>query len=58
MSDDVKFWVFASFDDRNYERPLFIKTVTRDDFDDIEACREKLQAFLAAVDQEHMNLTF
>tara|TARA_R110000850_G_scaffold18946_3_gene58054 strand:+ start:739 stop:1359 length:621 start_codon:yes stop_codon:yes gene_type:complete len=58
MSDDVKFWVFASFDDRNYERPLFIKTVTRDDFDDIEACRAKLQTFLAAVNQEHMNLTF
>jgi len=58
MSDDVTFWVFASFDDRNYERPLFVKTVTRDDFDDIEECREKLLKFLDVVNEGHMDLTF
>ena len=58
MSDAVKFWVFASFDDRNYERPLFIKTVTRADFDDIEECREKLLKFLSVVNQNHIDLTF
>ena len=58
MSDDVTFWVFASFDDRNYERPLFVKTVTRDDFDDIEECREKLLKFLDEVNEGHMDLTF
>jgi putative phage-type endonuclease len=58
MSDDVKYWVFASFDDRNYERPLFVKTVTRDDFDDIDECREKLLKFLNVVNEGHMDLTF
>ena len=58
MSDDVKYWVFASFDDRNYERPLFVKTVTRDDFDDIDECREKLLKFLDEVNEGHMDLTF
>ena len=58
MSDDVKFWVFASFDDRNYERPLFVKTVTRDDFDDIDECRAKLLKFLDVVNEGHMDLTF
>ena len=58
MSDDVKYWVFASFDDRNYERPLFIKTVTRDDFDDIDECRAKLLKFLDVVNEGHMDLTF
>ena len=58
MSDDVTFWVFASFDDRNYERPLFVKTVTRDDFDDIDECRAKLLKFLDVVNEGHMDLTF
>ena len=58
MSDDVKYWVFASFDDRNYERPLFVKTVTRDDFDDIDECRAKLLKFLDVVNEGHMDLTF
>ena len=58
MSDDVTFWVFASFDDRNYERPLFVKTVTRGDFDDIDECRVKLLKFLDVVNEGHMDLTF
>ena len=58
MSDDVKYWVFASFDDRNYERPLFVKTVTRDDFNDINECRAKLLNFLDVVNEVHMDLTF
>jgi len=58
MSDDVKFWLFVSFDDRNYERPLFIKTVTREDFTDIDECRAKLLEFLDVTNDAHMELTF
>lgn len=57
MSDDVMFWCFASFDDRNHERPLFIKTVTRDDFPDIKGDRLKLRRFLIMVAEHHSNLS-
>ncbi len=30
MSDDVKFWHFVSYDDRNYQQPLFIKRIEKD----------------------------
>lgn len=58
MSDRFKWWIFASFDDRNYEKPLFIKRVTREDFPDIEENRKKLKTFLAEVEAAHLELTF
>jgi len=58
MSPDVKFWHFVSYDDRNYERPLFVKTVLREDLDTLAADREKLKAFLDRVEQAHIDLTF
>ena len=58
MSPEVKFWHFVSYDDRNYERPLFVKTVLREDLDTLEADREKLKAFLDRVEQTHIDLTF
>jgi putative phage-type endonuclease len=58
MSDDIQYWTFASFDDRNYECPLFIKTVTRADFPEIESERTELARFLDRVNQKHLELTF
>lgn len=58
MSDDIEYWTFASFDDRNYECPLFIKTVTRADFPEIEAERIELALFLNRVNDKHLELTF
>lgn len=58
LSDDIEFWYFASYDDRNYERPLFLKRIERDYFDDLIAQREKLEEFLSMVDKAHQELTF
>jgi len=58
ISDDVECWFFASYDDRNYERPLFVKCVTREYFKDLEQCREKLINFLTVVDDVYLGLTF
>ena len=55
MSDDIEFWLFASYDDRNYERPLFVKKVTRYD---ISNERQRLRDFLKLADEAHMHLTF
>jgi putative phage-type endonuclease len=58
MSDKVQFWYFASYDDRNYERPLFLLKVTRSQFDgQVEAC-EKLLAFVGRVEDAHAALSF
>ena len=58
LSDDVEWWYFASYDDRNYEIPLFLKRITRGDFPDIDEDRQKLIAFLCRVDDQHTRLTF
>jgi hypothetical protein len=59
ISEDVLWWDFVSFDDRNYERPLFHIRTTREEVE--EPIRETLAAlikFLAKVDQKHIDLTF
>lgn len=56
MSDDIDFWFFASYDDRNYERPLFVKKVTRQEFEFTD--RAKLKLFLKQVDETYTHLTF
>lgn len=57
--ESVKWWDFASFDDRNYERPLFIVRTYRTDIQDkITLFREELIKFLSRVDEEYYNLTF
>jgi hypothetical protein len=58
LDDSVEWWIFASFDDRNYERPLFTKLIERSHFKDLDAHREKLKAFLDSVHEHHMALTF
>lgn len=56
--DEVEWWMFASFDDRNYEQPLTITTVFRDDLSYIADDRQKLQEYLATVAANHAMLTF
>lgn len=57
--DSVEWWDFASYDDRNYERELFITRVHRKDIEaEIEAARLKLTEFLAMVKSVHLGLTF
>lgn len=54
----LEFWTFASFDDRNYERPLFQKTFTRQEYTELNSDRAELETFLNRVHQQHMDLTF
>lgn len=59
VSYDIDFWIFASYDDRNYNRPLFAKMVLRKDIEkQIEATRIKLKAFLDNVSEMHQGLIF
>jgi hypothetical protein len=58
MSEDVQWWYFASFDDRNYELPVFLLKITRDDFKAIDADQEKLKTFINRVNEKHAELTF
>tara|TARA_R100000951_G_scaffold90032_1_gene78159 strand:+ start:10165 stop:10773 length:609 start_codon:yes stop_codon:yes gene_type:complete len=58
MSDKFDWWLFASYDDRNYDRPLYIYKATRDDFPKLEDDREKLKAFLNRVHEAHTELCF
>lgn len=58
-SDDVQWWDFMSFDDRNYEIPIFsTRTYRKDVEDEVQEIREKLSAFLSEVDACHEALTF
>lgn len=54
----LKFWIFGSFDDRNYECPLFYKIFNREDYTDLTKDKLKLELFLERVNQQHMDLTF
>tara|TARA_R110000803_G_scaffold180290_7_gene242729 strand:+ start:2412 stop:3038 length:627 start_codon:yes stop_codon:yes gene_type:complete len=54
----VEWWIFASYDDRNYEFPLFTKKVTRADYPNLDADRAKLAAYLVRVELAHLQLTF
>lgn len=57
MSEDIEWWYFASFDDRNYQKPLFLHKAYRHDFD-LSHEREKLKAFLARVHEAHLEQAF
>lgn len=57
-SDNVMFWDFVSYDDRNYEKPLFHIRIERNQIEGIEIMREKLHSFLAMVAEKHESLTF
>jgi glutaredoxin-related protein len=58
LCDSLEWWVFASYDDRNYELPIFQKTFYRADYVEIENDKAKLKAFLDMVDDKHLRLTF
>lgn len=61
MLGAVKFWYFASYDDRNYEQPLFLKKVTLSDVHEkyeVAESRNKLKEFLDSVHEAHVNLSF
>lgn len=58
-SDDVEWWDFASYDDRNYEKPLFITRVNRCDIEDmVEKAKLELDSFLKYVCEKHEELVF
>jgi len=57
--DSVNWWYFVSFDDRNYERPLFIKIICRNEIEEeLKAMRLGLGIFLAQLEHEYMEITF
>ena len=58
MSDDIQWWYFASFDDRNYELPIFLLKITRDSFKELSADRTELKTFIDRVNKKHAELTF
>ena len=58
-SDDVLWWDFASYDDRNYECPLFLIRVNRADVvEHIKAARITLESYLSVVRAQHEQLAF
>lgn len=57
--DSVEWWDFVSFDDRNYEKPLFSVRVYRKDYNElIQQAKIKLKEFLLYVRVEHEKITF
>lgn len=58
-SDDVQWWDFASYDDRNYECPLFSIRVNRSDVEEmVVKARLVLKDYLLDVRNTHENLVF
>ena len=58
-SDDVLWWDFASYDDRNYECPLFCIRVSKFDVEEhVKQAREILTEYLKEVNSIHENLVF
>ena len=58
-SDDILWWDFASYDDRNYECPLFCIRVNRADVEEhVKEAREILKSFLLEVNEKHERLVF
>lgn len=59
MSDEIEFWTFASYDDRNYERPLFLKKMLREECENyLEEYRKNLREFLDKVEEKYLEVTF
>jgi len=57
--DNVLWWDFASYDDRNYISPLFyIRTHRKDVEDHINKARDILSDYLLSIRVKHENLTF
>lgn len=59
VDESVQWWDFASFDDRNYEIPLFIvRTYRKDILKDIVDASVNLNDFIDRFNQEYLKLTF
>lgn len=59
LSDQIKWWDFASYDDRNYQSELFITSTQRGDYESlIVEARVVLKEFLQMVEEVHEGLTF
>lgn len=59
LDDNIKWWLFTSFDDRVYSKPNFFKIVRRCDIlDEISEARDRLGTFLEDVRETHINLSF
>lgn len=59
MSKKIEWWDFASYDDRNYQRELFIiRTHRGDNLELIQQAEEILIDFLNNVDEVHEGLIF
>lgn len=57
--DNVEWWDFVSYDDRNYEKPIFyIRTLRKDHEELIQQARDALKKFLRYVREEHEKITF
>ena len=57
--DLIQWWDFASFDDRNYEIPIFVKRTYRHEIEqEIIEAKEKLINFLKMAKDKHLELTF
>ena len=57
--DSIRFWDFVSYDDRNYEKPLFHKRVIRDDYEAlIKEAKAALIDFLKMVSDTHERMVF
>ena len=57
VSDDVQWWDFASYDPRNYSRPIFITRVKRSDVEkEIAKGKETLIKFLDEVKKAYISL--
>jgi hypothetical protein len=57
LSDDIEFWIFMSFDYRNYNQPEFYIKIERDDvIEDVKKMREKLSTFNRMVKAKHFDM--
>lgn len=57
--DDIQWWDFVSYDDRNYDRPLFTVRVKREKIiTEVNLARKTLGDFLDKVREAHEGLVF
>jgi len=59
VSDDIQYWYFMSFDDRNYQKPEFYFKVNREDIrQELEDAKVMLISFVTQIKEAHLKLTF
>lgn len=59
VSDDIQWWYFMSFDDRNYEQPEFYHLVNRNLIEkELEEIKLELVSFVSQIKEAHEKLTF